>query len=60
MSGCYVETFREDATGLWGWQCFTCPDEQTGVKFASAAEELAEHHRVEVATKQLIDDGDLP
>lgn len=60
MSACHVETFREDDTREWGWQCFTCPDEQGGFKFGSAAEEAGEKHRVEVATQQLIDDGDLP
>lgn len=45
----------------WGWQCQTCEEEGFGY-FSSKveAEKAAEHHRVEAATEELIEAGDLP
>lgn len=60
MSGCYVEAFTADGKIGWGWQCFTCPDERDGYPTLQAAEDAGEHHRVEVATEQLIEAGELP
>lgn len=60
MNACHVEAFREDETSEWGWQCFTCPDESGGFLTLDAAESAGEHHRVEVATEQMIEAGELP
>lgn len=56
---CYVETFVED-NGEWGWQCFDCETEDAGFANLGAAEAAGEHHRVEVATQELIDAEELP
>lgn len=59
--GCYVETTIEDGSGEIGWRCLDC-DETSDETYPSIAEaeKGAEHHRVEVATQELIDEGDLP
>lgn len=59
---CHVEAWRDDLTREWGWQCFSCSEapEQGGYTSLAEAEQAGEHHRVEVATQQLIDDGELP
>lgn len=49
MSTCHVAAFRDTTTGLWGWQCLTCPEELTGYESVISAEAEAEHHRSEVA-----------
>jgi hypothetical protein len=44
MAVCHVETFREDATREWGWQCFTCPREFGGFPTMAAAEAAGDAH----------------
>lgn len=62
--GCYTESWIADGSRVIGWQCFDCEVESDndGAGFASvkAAEDSAEHHRIEVATQELIDAGELP
>jgi hypothetical protein len=61
MSACRVEAFFDTIEREFGWQCFTCGDEDAkGFLSYEAAEVAGEKHRVEVATQQLIDDGELP
>lgn len=60
MSGCYVEIFRADLSPRWGYQCFTCPYEHGGFLTFGEAAAAGEHHRVEVATEQMIELGELP
>lgn len=33
-------------TLTWGWQCFTCREEETGFGTASGAQEHADNHEV--------------
>lgn len=62
--GCYTETWIADDSPVIGWECFDCEiqDDNGGAGFTSIkeAEDSAEHHRVEVATQELIDAGELP
>ncbi len=56
---CHVETWTTFGR-QWGWSCFTCKDEEDGFPSIAEAEAAGEQHRIEVATQQLIDDGELP
>lgn len=44
MSPCHVETYREDSTREWGWQCFTCPQEFGGFLSQTEAEAAGDAH----------------
>lgn len=44
----------------WSWECWDCDEEDSGYAAEADAIDAIEHHRVEVATQQLIDEGELP
>lgn len=46
---CHVETWRDDHTGEFGWQCFTCPDERGGFRWFGDAEDAGIRHADDMA-----------
>lgn len=57
---CRVDMHPWNDTQGWSWECWDCDEEADGYATEADAREAIEHHRVEVATQQLIDDGELP
>jgi hypothetical protein len=44
LDPCHVETWVEDLTGEWGWQCFTCTCEGGEYESLALAELAAKAH----------------
>ncbi len=50
---CRVQPYREDTTGLWGWQCWDCNREEGGYGSRPEAVEAGEQHAAEQADREI-------
>jgi hypothetical protein len=50
----HVESFREDGTRSYGWQCFTCEAERKGFRLVAEAESDALSHENEAIIRNEI------